>query len=96
MAGYLKITRLSSKTGTYDRTVTDYQVNYTVGGVTYAVAWDDARLEEFLRKKVPLSAAEAVEIMAQLERSGRATIGDVNIPETEASSMGMEMIPDDF
>lgn len=96
MAGYIHITRLSVKTGTYDRTIPEYQVNYVKTGITYAIAFDEDELVEFLRHKVPLDDQEFEAVMTRLQETGHANIGDVDIPEQEASAMGMEMIPDDF
>jgi hypothetical protein len=95
MAGYLHIIRLSTRTGTHATTITEYQVNYVDSGMNYAVAWDEERLVEFLRFRVPLSESEIAEVLEQLHSTGRATIGDVEIPGTEATSMGMETINDE-
>lgn len=92
MAGYLHIIRLFTRTGTHDISITDYQVNYVDSGINYAIAWDEDRLMEFLRLRVPLSEHETAEVLDQLHSTGRATIGDVDIPGSEVTSMGMEMI----
>jgi hypothetical protein len=96
MAGYVHILRLSTKTGTHDRVITEYQVNYVAGGVNYGVSWEEAHLIEFLRTKVPLDADETEKIISQLHSTGHAIVGDVDIPGPEASSMGMEMITEEI
>lgn len=96
MPGYIHITRLSARTGTDDAPLDAYQVNYNVSGVTYAVAWTEAELAEFLRLKVPLDDVDFENVMGRLRANGHANIDDVDIPEAEASAMGMEMMPDDF
>ena len=96
MAGYIHITRLSARTGTDGIPADIYQVNYSVSGVNYAVAWNELELTEFLRRKVPLDNVEFDNVMTRLHQTGHANIGEVDIPEAEATSMGMEMLPDDF
>jgi len=96
MAGYIKLTRLARRTGTDNRDLAEYQVNYTVGGASYVIAYDDPKLREFLLRKVALDQHDFEAIIDQLRREGHATIGDVDISESEASSMGMEQVPDDF
>jgi hypothetical protein len=95
MAGYIHIIRLSVRTGTHDVAVTDYQVNYVDSGMYYAVAWDEERLVEFLRFRVPLSEEEAAAVLEQLHSTGRATLGDIDIPGSEATSMGMQAIAEE-
>lgn len=92
MAGYIHIIRLSTRTGTHDISITDYQVNYVDSGISYAIAWNEDRLIEFLRVRVSLSEPETAEVLEQLHSTGRATVGDVDIPGSEATFMGMEMI----
>ncbi len=95
MSGYIHIIRLSTRTGTHDITITDYQVNYVDSGQTYAVAWDEDRLVEFLRTRVPLGDIEIAKVLDDLHAFGRSTIGDVDIPGTEATSLGMQFISED-
>ncbi len=95
MSGYIHIIRLSTRTGTHDITITDYQVNYVDSGQTYAVAWDEDRLVEFLSTRVPLGDDEITKVLDDLHRFGRSTIGDVDIPGTEATSMGMQFISEE-
>ena len=95
MSGYIHIIRLSTRTGTHDITFTDYQLNYVDSGQTHAVAWDEDRLVEFLRTRVPMSDVEIAKVLDDLHTFGRSTIGDVEIPGTEATSMGMQFISDD-
>ncbi len=92
MAGYLHIIRLSTRTGTNDISFTDYQVNYVDSGINYAVAWDEERLVEFLRVRVLLDEAETTTVLDELNATGRATIGDVDLPGSEATMLGMETI----
>lgn len=96
MAGYIHITRLSARTGTDDVPALTYQVNYNVSGVTYAIAWTEEELAEFLRLKVPLDGVESDAVMTRLHETGHANIPDVDIPESEVTHLGMEMMPDDF
>jgi hypothetical protein len=96
MPGYIHITRLSARTGTDNVPLESFQVNYNVSGVTYAVAWTEQELAEFLRLKVPLDDVEFEEVMRRLRENGHANIAEVDLPEAEASAMGMEMMPDDF
>jgi hypothetical protein len=95
MAGYLHITRLKSRTGTDSRVDVEYQVNYVIASKNYAIAFDEPELAMFLQHKVPLDDVETARILADLEVIGHANIGDVDIPEAEATSMGMEVLPDD-
>ncbi len=95
MAGYLHIIRLSTRTGTHDITFTDYQVNYVDAGINYAVAWDEERLVEFLRARLSLDGDETAQLLDQLNSTGRATVGDVDLPANEATMLGMEMIVDE-
>ncbi len=95
MSGYIHIIRLSTRTGTHDVTITDYQVNYVDRGQTYAVAWDEERLVDFLRARVPLDEVEIGRVLDDLHTTGRSTIGDVDIPGKEATSMGMQFISED-
>jgi hypothetical protein len=96
MAGYIHITRLSRRTGTDDRSHFEYQVNYVTAGVTYAVAFGEEELAHFLQSKVPLNEVQTAKVLSDLQNTGNANIGDVDIPENEASSIGMEQLPDDF
>lgn len=95
MSGYLHIIRLSRRTGTHDAITTQYQVNYFDAGTNYGVAWDEDRLIEFLRNQVPLSEFECAQVLAELHASGSATIGDVDLPANEVTSMGMQMVSED-
>ncbi len=96
MAGYIHITRLNNRTGTDNRPAVEYQVNYVSPSKSFAIAFDEVDLASFLTHKVPLDEVETAKILAQLQDFGHANIGDVDIPEAEASSMGMEQLPDDF
>ncbi len=96
MAGYIHITRLSARTGSDNLSADEYQVNYNTGGVTYAITWTEDQLAEFLRVKVPLEPTEFNKVMREVHEIGHANIGKVEISETEASALGMEMMPDDF
>jgi hypothetical protein len=96
MSGYIHITRLRARTGTDNRAVTDYQVNYVTSGVSYAASYDEEELTEFLRTKVPLDAAQCIAIITEVNNVGHANIADIHIPKSQASAMGMEQLPDDF
>lgn len=96
MPGYIHITRLSARTGTDNIPLETYQVNYNVSGVTYAIAWTEEELADFLRLKLPLDHLDFEKVMTRLHENGHANIAEVDLPETEASAMGMEMMPDDF
>jgi hypothetical protein len=95
MSGYIHIIRLSRRTGTHDVTITQYQLNYVESGTNYAISWDEERLIEFLRDRVPLSELETAQVLDELHNTGQATIGDVDIAGSEAASMGMQMINED-
>ncbi len=95
MSGYIHIIRLSTRTGTHDILISDYQVNYVDSGQTYAVAWDEEKLVNFLRFRIPLDDAEIAKVLDDLRSTGKATIGDVDIPGTEATSIGMQFISED-
>ncbi len=75
--------------------ITDYQVSYVDSGQTYAVAWDEERLVSFLRGRVALDEVEIAAVLDNLRTLGSATVGDVDIPGTEATSMGMQFISED-
>jgi hypothetical protein len=96
MSGYIHLTRLTLKSGTDNREFTEYQVNYVVSGLTYAIAYDRDELAHFLIHKVPLSEPECAEVIEELDTVGHANLSDVNIPKNEAASMGMEVLPDDY
>ncbi len=95
MSGYIHIIRLSTRTGTHDIVINDYQVNYVDSGQTYAVAWDEERLVAFLKGRVALDDSEIANVLDDLRTTGRATVGDVDLPGTEATSMGMQFICED-
>lgn len=96
MAGYLHITRLNNRTGTDSRVVVEYQVNYVTPSKNYAMAFDEIDLASFLTYKVPIDEVQTARILAELETAGHANIGNVDIPEAEASSIGFEQVSDDF
>ena len=96
MSGYLKITRLSIKTGTHGIEQSDYQVNFTISGSSYVIAYDEDELIRFLKHKVALAEEEINLVMADLQATGHVTIGDVDMAEEEASAMGMKQNPEDF
>lgn len=95
MAGYIHITRLSSRTGTDNRDLVEYQVNYVTPSNSYAVAFDEVDLASFLNYRVWLDDVQTAKILAELGSVGHANIGDVDIPKNETSSIGFEQLPND-
>jgi hypothetical protein len=95
MAGILHIFRLDESRTAPEPTLRHYQANYTTPGNTYARAYDEAELALFLRTKAALSEAQLERALEELHGTGRTTIGDVDIPESEAAALGLEQQPSD-
>jgi hypothetical protein len=97
MPGFAHIFRLGEGTGTYGRTVEQYQLNYTIGGNTYARVFDDeAGLDRFLRSELALTPEMADKTMRELRELGRATIANVEITAQEAPALGLQQVPSDY
>jgi hypothetical protein len=90
MTGLLKINRLVG-----DPEV-DYQVNFTTPGKSYARAFSQSHLAEFLHLPVGMSEDETDKLFENLIEHGNAMVDEVEIPEREMSVMGFEQVASEF
>lgn len=96
MPGFAHIFRLGEATGTYGKTLFQYQLNYTVGGNTYARVFDEAGLDLFLRSELALTPEMADSTMRELREMGNTTVANVEIPAHEATALGLKQLPSDY
>ena len=97
MAGYIHIFRNEVATGTYGaRAIAEYQLNYVVGGKSFAGSMDEARLEEFLVHDVGFTPDTTAEILDRVRLHGNVTLPDIEIRENEASAAGLREMPSDY
>jgi hypothetical protein len=90
MTGLLKINRLVG-----DPEV-DYQVNFTTPGKSYARAFSQAHLSEFLHAPVGMTEDEADKLFESLIAHGNALVDEVHIPEHEMSVLGFIQVASEF
>jgi hypothetical protein len=94
MSGYVHIFRLGMREGTYGKIVGEYQFTYSASGKSWVRTFDDeASLLEFLRSDVAIPEDVAESALGELRRTGKTTIADVEIRESEAPAMGLEQLP---
>ncbi len=96
MPGFAHIFRVGEATGTYGKRVFEYQLNYTVGGNTYARVFDEDGLDQFLRSDLALTPEMADQTMRELRESGKATVANVEIPAHEAPALGLQQLPSEY
>jgi hypothetical protein len=90
MTGLLKINRLVG-----DPEV-DYQVNFTTPGKSYARAFSQTHLAEFLRTPVGIDDDQADKLFESLIEHGNAMLDEVHIPEHDMTVMGFEQVASEF
>jgi hypothetical protein len=93
MPGTLHIFRLDAASGT---SPTQYQANYNTPGNSYAGAFTQEKMERMLRFGLGMADAEVAHIILEVQRAGRFTLSDVDIPLPEAAMFGLEQTPSDF
>jgi len=94
MPGYANLVRLGLRDGTYGRTVGEYQFTYVDGGKSWARTFDgEASLAEFLRSNVAVPAEVVDGALEKLRGEGHVTLAEVDIRESEAPAMGLELMP---
>jgi hypothetical protein len=90
MTGLLKINRLLG-----DPEV-DYQVNFTTPGKSYARAFTQHHLADFLRTPVGMDEGDADKLFESLIEHGNAMVDEVEIPEREMTVLGFEQVASEF
>jgi len=90
MTGMLKINRLIG-----DAEV-DYQVNFTTPGKSYARAFNQEHLADFLRTPIGMPDDEADKLFEELIAHGNALVDEVEIPEREMTVLGFEQVASEF
>jgi hypothetical protein len=78
------------------QSVLRFQANYSTPGNNYAGEFTQERLKDMLRFGLGLSDEQVLEAFAELHRSGRFTLSDVEIPIPETGMFGLEQTPGDF
>ena len=97
MPGFAHIIRLGVREGTYGRMLGEYQFTYHESGKSWVRTFDgEASLAEFLRSDVAISTEVVAAGMEELRASGKTTIADVEIRESEAPAMGLEQMPSEY
>lgn len=95
MPGMLHIFRLIGEQSSA-QAIPRFQANYSTPGNNYAGEFAQERLKEMLRFGLGLSDEQVLEALAELHRSGRFTLSDVDIPISETGMFGLEQTPGDF
>jgi hypothetical protein len=90
MTGLLKINRLVG-----DPEV-DYQVNFTTPGKSYARAFSQEHLAEFLRTPIGMPDDETDKLFESLIEHGNAMVDEITIPEREMTVLGFEQVASEF
>lgn len=90
MTGLLKINRLVG-----DPEV-DYQVNFTTPGKSYARAFSQDHLAEFLRTPIGMAENETDKLFESLIEHGNAMVDEISIPEREMTVLGFEQVASEF
>ena len=92
MSGTLHVFRRSVVSGE-----SHYQINYTTIGSSYARVIDtDAGLTDFLIESGALEESDVNSFWDALAANGHVTMDEVDIPEGEATMMGLKQTPSDF
>lgn len=95
MPGFIHIFRVSTEPGPYQRAVPQYQLTYSTGGSSYSRVFDERRLQAFLHSDIGLDPVVVGQAIEELRRTGKTTIADVEIRESELPAMGLEQLPSD-
>jgi hypothetical protein len=95
MPGFLHIFFVGTELGPYGKAVLHYQLTYSTGGNSYVRVFSEPGLEEFLDSDIGLDARLVEKAIEELRRTGKVTIADVGIRETELPAMGLEQLPSD-
>jgi hypothetical protein len=90
MTGLLKINRLVSAPDA------DYQVNFTAPGKSYARAYSQSHLADFLRSPLGLADDAIDALFDDLSHHGNAMLEDIHIPEHEMTVLGFEQVASEF
>jgi hypothetical protein len=93
--GTLHIFELGTHKGKYGETIHEYQVNYTGAGNTFAGVMEEDKLKEFLVTKAVVGGTEVERTVAELHRTGRSTLEEIEIPQNEAGEIGLMQEPSD-
>jgi hypothetical protein len=72
-----------------------YQVNYTLGTVSYVRTCTREELEHLLVTPAAFDNALISSVFEELTARNNVTVSDVVIPEKEASVLGFEPMPSD-
>jgi hypothetical protein len=94
MPGYANLVRLGLREGTSGRSVGAYQFTYVDGGRSWDRTFDqESALAEFLRSNVAVPAKVVDSALEELRGEGHVTLTEVDIRESEAPAMGLELTP---
>ena len=96
MPGYVHLFRLGADVANSSAPVSQYQLTYNNGGNSFVRVFDAAGLEEFIRSNLGITAPAADKALADLRAGHPVTIADVEIPEREAATLGLEQMPSDY
>ncbi len=95
MPGTLNIFRLDPKHEPFDKLEPQYQANYRTAGNTYARAYTEAKLKEFLRYTLDLGDDAVMQVVRTLHETGRSTISDVEIGSEDIGALGLVQLAAD-
>lgn len=90
MTGLLKINRVIGDPDS------DFQVNMTIPGKSWARSFTRAGLEEFLLATVALDEEALDPIFDDLRMHGNALLEEVHVAESELHASGFEQVPTDY
>lgn len=98
MAGILHIFRVGTEPTKHHEVIPEYQVNYSVtDGNSYARTFSGREpLAEFLVSTALVPESSVERTLRDLDSGSHVTITDVEIPEHEASVIGLEELLSDF
>lgn len=95
MAGYAHIFTLGEVVDSAGIRVPEYQFTYNDGINSYARTFDEMGLLEFLKDELGLTPDVFNLALTELRDKGNANISDLDIPQHEASALGLAEVPSD-
>ena len=96
MMGNLHVFRIGAREGTYDRRITEYQINYSAAGKTYTRIIEEPELVAFFRDDMAMDEATTKEAISELRTSGQSTIGGLELSENDTNELGLLQSPSDI
>lgn len=94
--GYANIFLTGEHEDQYGKKIHDYQFNYVLGGSSFARTLNEEKPHRFLASELGLAEDDLERVMRDLSDARHTVIRELDIPEQETRTLGLEQATSDF